>query len=743
MAKKAADPIPKTYRVSRFSQTSPRNLENKQAAVPAREKQFAEPKGNSFPATLDALLSSHGETELSLLIKLGEPKAMLKARSVSAWRKGRRVPSTRRSQELLERIEKHFSLERGYFAQQLAVFRPSFKSSLSVKISAFQSSLNHQMRLHQDSSETLANSVRRPGEGARAFALTSWKTGRSIPRSHSSFELLNRVERKYALSEGHFVGLLAPSDSIVSNVLRYVRPGLRPDFFWHLPSDFETRTKAQQSEIVRWIVEHILGKSTEFGRYQAKATSYGFSVQFKEKSQVRKSSQTRRRRTNINFSPSKYKTVQASRSLMIEMKSLLDLQTATIAPEGFRRLTRWSGAMADKTTRQFGLFLGALHADPQSPAAGRGVHMEKLTLGLLAFPSTINWYMRWRERRRGFYSTSETSLLYAIRNLLRKNTGWIRQHPELARKVRPISGLLTHSQISRARKNWKAWCDIGIAEVDERIQELRGSVRVHRDTFEAVMPVLEAESPLQEYKKIADEILKLMPDEEAFPLEAAIANRSYLMLRLGMHLVIRQRNLRELLICPVNTKHTSNSKLQDLRRGELRWVEAVQKWEVYIPSVAFKNAKSTFFRGQPFRLTLPDLNNLYLSIEQYIDYHRPLLLGANSDPGTFFVKNGRTEGRRAEFSSAEFYLAWKTIIRRYGIHNPYTGQGAIAGLLPHGPHNIRDVVATHILRRTGSYELASFAIQDTVEAVTRHYGRFLPQEKSARSAAILNEVWQT
>src|SRR3546814_6072382 len=63
-------------------------------------------------------------------------------------------------------------------------------------------------------------------------------------------------------------------------------------------------------------------------------------------------------------------------------------------------------------------------------------------------------------------------------------------------------------------------------------------------------------------------------------------------------------------------------------------------------------------------------------------------------------------------------------IQRYGIYNPFTGNGAIKGLMPHGPHNIRDVLATHILKQTGSYEQASYAIQDTPEMVKAHYGKF-------------------
>lgn len=96
----------------------------------------------------------------------------------------------------------------------------------------------------------------------------------------------------------------------------------------------------------------------------------------------------------------------------------------------------------------------------------------------------------------------------------------------------------------------------------------------------------------------------------------------------------------------------------------------------------------------------------------------------------------------ARLDPVDYKLAWRTVIQRYGIYNPYTGRGAIKDLLPHGPHNLRDILATHILKQTGSYEQASYAIQDTPDVVQQHYGRFLPQDKAALAAKILNQVWE-
>ena len=85
-----------------------------------------------------------------------------------------------------------------------------------------------------------------------------------------------------------------------------------------------------------------------------------------------------------------------------------------------------------------------------------------------------------------------------------------------------------------------------------------------------------------------------------------------------------------------------------------------------------------------------------------IDRHRDVLLGSAQDPGTLFVKTVKTKSTDASYDQTKFYEAWRLAIQRYGIYNPYTGRGAIKGLLPHGPHNIRDILATHILKQTGS-----------------------------------------
>lgn len=139
---------------------------------------------------------------------------------------------------------------------------------------------------------------------------------------------------------------------------------------------------------------------------------------------------------------------------------------------------------------------------------------------------------------------------------------------------------------------------------------------------------------------------------------------------------------------------------------------------------------------------MPNLGGLYDHIETFIARHRIVLLSGAEDPGTFFVKTVNQTSTDPAYDQTTFYEAWRLTIQRYGIYNPFTGRGAVKGLLPHGPHNVRDVLATHILKQTGSYEQASYAIQDSPEMVQNHDGRFRPQDKAALAAKILNQVWE-
>lgn len=423
------------------------------------------------------------------------------------------------------------------------------------------------------------------------------------------------------------------------------------------------------------------------------------------------------------------------------MKRLVSFKTSTLTEIGYQRNGVWGEETSSQKIEHLGLMFGALAAAPTGVIAGFGVPLADLTFGLLVFPTVWDWYVQWRERRRGFYTRWEVDMLRLGAALTRQDTGWIRQMPHLAHRLRPIPNLVSGADIELVQSDWGQACDVMHAHALARARQVERVAQVHRDPFEPILPILEADSPVAEYRKITEEIIATMPDARRYPRQAAEAIRSFLMLRLGLHLGLRQKNLRQLMLCPRGRNPRTERQLESMRRGELRWSDRADGWEVLIPAVAFKNARSSFFAGRPFRLVLPDLGGLYRHLDAYIRCHRSALLAGSPDPGTLFVKTVKATSRDASYDQNTFFEAWRLAIQRYGIWNPFTQRGVIKGLLPHGPHNVRDVLATHILKQTGSYEQASYAIQDTPEVVAKHYGRFLPQDKAALAADILNRVW--
>ncbi|WP_370643762.1 hypothetical protein [Shinella sp. NM-101] len=589
----------------------------------------------------------------------------------------------------------------------------------------FQEALIYHMRRHGDSYWHLHRAVVGNDDAFDHKTLLSWTKGIKVPRSLDSFEILSRIERRYRLPDGYFKAKLPHQSRSASghDVGSDIGPAERRRLAWHLPDNFSSLPFSKREEILEWVRRVIISGSTDYRRFQAMATKQRYAIRFPAISYGGSLSP----RASADALHSEHGddhvaledpdllsgVVDAPPRLAMEMANLIRFKTATLTALGFQRNGVWGEETASQKIEHLGLMFGALAASPNGAVKGYGVPLSQLTFGLLVFPGVWDWYLQWRERRRGFYTQWEEDMLNVLLNLVRAETGWLWQHPELVRNVKPIAGVISAAEIAAAERNWHAACEACFKHASHRSKEIQRVMRVHRDPFEPIMCVLEADSPLAEYRKITDEILKRMPDEDRYPRAAAETVRSFLMLRLGLHLGLRQKNLRQLLVCPRGHFPTSERRLEDMKRGEIRWSDRDRGWEVLIPSNAFKNANSSFFGSKPFRLILPDLLDLYKYLNAYIDRHRGVLLAGADDPGTLFVKTVKTTSKDAAYNQTTFYEAWRLTIQRYAIYNPYTGRGAIKGLLPHGPHNVRDVLATHILKQTGSYEQASYAIQDT------------------------------
>ncbi len=588
----------------------------------------------------------------------------------------------------------------------------------------FAEALDLHMRRHGESAHKLWRAIVRDGDRLDPATLVTWRGGRKAPRSKQSLTYLARIEERYRLPKGYFIAKFPNPARAIARTRIVLSASEQRRLAWHLPDDFEERGLAEQKKILDWVRETIISGATDYRRFQRAAMKHRYAIPLPRALLHPKGA------------------TSAPGQLVAEMKDLLTFKTSTLTPSGYARNGVWESETAAQKTEHLGLLFGALSAPPTGPIEGLGIPKTSLTLALLAFPAIWDWYVAWRHRRRGFLTTWEADMLTLATALTAQKTGWLRQTPHIATNLIPIEGMISASEVQEAMQNWSAQCDRMHDHALTRAKEIQRISRVHRDPFEPILPILEADSPLGEYRRIAEAIEALMPSARHYPKAAAEARRALLMVRLGLHLGVRQKNLRQLLVRRRDEAPSTDRHLEDLRRGEMRWSDRANAWEVYIPANAFKNSRSSFFAGRPFRLLLPNLAGLYAHIERYVETDRAILIGSAKDPGAFFVKSAKSSSVRACYDQSTFYEAWRLITQRYAIYNPWTQRGAIKGLLPHGPHNVRDVLATHILKQTGSFEQASYAIQDTPAIVAKHYGRFLPENKAALAAKILNEVWQ-
>jgi hypothetical protein len=210
-----------------------------------------------------------------------------------------------------------------------------------------------------------------------------------------------------------------------------------------LPDDFEARTPSERSEILGWVQTNVLAGTTEYRRFQAEAMKEPYALKF----------------SSLDSRARRQTRLEAPARLQQEMQELVEFKSATLTKLGYRRTGTWCEETWSQRVEHLGLMLGALVAPADGPVAGLGIPTGKLTLALLAFPAVWDWYINWRSRRRGFFTVWEADMLQLGLSLARAGTGWLRQSPELAERLRVANPLISDRDVEAARQDWARQCD--------------------------------------------------------------------------------------------------------------------------------------------------------------------------------------------------------------------------------------------------------------------------------------------
>lgn len=379
---------------------------------------------------LDAIMRWLKEPPVEDDAKKGKrPQARPKARATNKF-----APSTMDQHHGVEVVGSSRSIGRPGPKPRPVSDKPEPLFETNEDPSSFADALAYQMRRFGESYWQLHRAVVRIDESFNAKTLLSWIEGQRVPRSVASFDILGRIERRYGLPNGYFKAKLPhQSRSLHGHDLEDISPAERRRLAWHLPDDFGSLPFSKREKILEWVRRVIISGSTDFRRFQAAATKQRYAIRFPgityggsaltprlaASSWLRDGDENGRSTEALEDPDLLSGVVDAPPRLAMEMANLIRFKTSTLTEIGFRRNGVWNEETASQKIEHLGLMFGALAASPNGVVKGRGVPLSQLTFGLLIFPGVWDWYLQWRERRRGFFTKWEDDMLMVAMALRR------------------------------------------------------------------------------------------------------------------------------------------------------------------------------------------------------------------------------------------------------------------------------------------------------------------------------------
>jgi hypothetical protein len=151
---------------------------------------------------------------------------------------------------------------------------------MARQLSPFAIVLDYCLAANKDTPVSVlrALQLRHDKDGQRS--LSEWRRGKSRPVHRKSHNTLCKIEQLYGLPDRLFANLLAADKSRLQLLINSTAPSQQTALLWHMPDDFDDRPIKQQDEIVAWAKANILPCTTDYGRYQSRATQSRYSIAF-------------------------------------------------------------------------------------------------------------------------------------------------------------------------------------------------------------------------------------------------------------------------------------------------------------------------------------------------------------------------------------------------------------------------------------------------------------------------------
>lgn len=442
---------------------------------------------------------------------------------------------------------------------------------------------------------------------------------------------------------------------------------------------------------------------------------------------VPRSAFARRQRTSVH---EKYKLYDFPPALKAEWDELKALMTTALEPDGLiKRNGYWfvdpetgKCPTAGKNMNTLASFFGYLSlpvegrrfylperkgkeggkkAEGEKPAEpeftvvkGKGFSEDCLTLALMTDVPLLKSYIEFvKGRAGGVYNTETEQIINLCNMLLRKGTGFVRQHPEYGARLQPPV----------PAEEWDARCEDAHQRFRFQLNQLKKNSQIvqSRDIEEPIDFILKDRYPIRHLYRLADLMEADMPEPTAGVLRAVAFRDMFL--------------VRFLTANPLRIKHFSLVIWRADNTGNL-YQEADGSWWLRFPKDAFKNRRRLKKSNPNRKYVAPLPCSLWPYVEEYLFKHRPLLLGA--DDCDFVFRPGLTGGSVTERGSntepmCEDSLS-KTLRDNAREYLRCIGFGA---------HAYRHIIATDYMKNhPGGVMVAASILHDTPEMILKCYG---------------------
>lgn len=417
-----------------------------------------------------------------------------------------------------------------------------------------------------------------------------------------------------------------------------------------------------------------------------------------------------------------------------EFEELASFKTADMPPLGMSRNGKWKLPSMKMARGEFAYFFGALRLPADAAdlrVRGLGVPDNHLTLALVACPLVVDWFIRFRFGVRTQYTDYTIKMLKGFMSLLREETGWLRQMPQLAKRLRPIRSdgtpLLSRETIRRARSDWDGVCEEAFKHYRRMCRgEIKRLVDVARDPFLPIDGIVKMDDPTEAFDALLLGMRDELPSPKTQPVRYHAAIRDLAIVAFIAITGFRRNTVVQLDYVGDESGHLmlgNDCVLLD------------------VPRHLFKDPNSPFFgpkNGQEdYSNEAPNVFGLVDIFKEYLTVSRPFLLntfhpGCGEQP--LFVAS--VKGGSARISPEQVSSMYHRMTARYLAENKWRGTG-IKGARASRPHSARHIRGTAAVKETGSFQIAGDANQHSAKTAEKYYARFATKERNQRVNKVL------